>query len=328
MKLDEFAFVNQQLAAMLKDGIPLEGALRQLCTSMRRGELRTELQKLEADLAKGTPLKEALAARKLPPFYVRMIQVGVASNDLPAVLVMVADYYQKSHSVWTRLKGLMVYPLIVLIASLALSAFLTVLFNRVSLISSEEFGGADVGASPNEITLSLWIPMILLALVTVMFLAMISIPAVRRRLRWRLPAFKEASLSQFAAAMALMLKGGGSLNDAIGLMRHLEAGTPAEKELADWQTRLASGRSKIGEIAYPSKVFPPLFAWLAANAGEDPALGFARAADIYHGRAMHRIEVLLYAALPTSILILGLAICSQLFPLLSAAVRMMKALAW
>ena len=31
MKLDEFAFFNQQLAAMLRDGIPLEGALQRLC---------------------------------------------------------------------------------------------------------------------------------------------------------------------------------------------------------------------------------------------------------------------------------------------------------
>ena len=28
MKYDEFAFLNQQLAAMLRDGIPLEGELR------------------------------------------------------------------------------------------------------------------------------------------------------------------------------------------------------------------------------------------------------------------------------------------------------------
>ena len=40
MKWDEFAFVNQQLAAMLKDGIPLEGALKQLCATMARGGLR------------------------------------------------------------------------------------------------------------------------------------------------------------------------------------------------------------------------------------------------------------------------------------------------
>jgi len=30
MKQDEFAFFNQQLAAMLRDGLPLEGALRRL----------------------------------------------------------------------------------------------------------------------------------------------------------------------------------------------------------------------------------------------------------------------------------------------------------
>ena len=40
MKLDEFAFVNLQLAGMLKCGIPLEGALKQLCATMRRGGLR------------------------------------------------------------------------------------------------------------------------------------------------------------------------------------------------------------------------------------------------------------------------------------------------
>src|ERR1051325_1510721 len=59
MKNDEFAFFNQQLAAMLRDGIPLEGALRKLCEEMRRGQLRDELQALEADLAKGTPMTDA-----------------------------------------------------------------------------------------------------------------------------------------------------------------------------------------------------------------------------------------------------------------------------
>src|SRR5205814_1571539 len=37
MNYDEFAFFNQQLAAMLRDGIPLEGALSRLCADMRRG---------------------------------------------------------------------------------------------------------------------------------------------------------------------------------------------------------------------------------------------------------------------------------------------------
>ena len=95
MKYDEFAFFNQQLAAMLRDGIPLEGALRRLCEEMRAGSLRTELQTLEADLAKGTPMADALPARQLPELYKRMILVGVKSGDLPGALTMLADYFHQ-----------------------------------------------------------------------------------------------------------------------------------------------------------------------------------------------------------------------------------------
>ena len=86
MNYDEFAFFNQQLAAMLRDGIPLEGALRQLCAQMRQGPLRREIESLEADLAKGVPLADAVKSRKLPELYSQMLRVGVQSNDLPGVL--------------------------------------------------------------------------------------------------------------------------------------------------------------------------------------------------------------------------------------------------
>ena len=69
MKHDEFAFFNQQLAAMLRDGIPLEGALRRLCEEMRRGALRDELQALEADLAKGTPHRRRAETRASCPSF-------------------------------------------------------------------------------------------------------------------------------------------------------------------------------------------------------------------------------------------------------------------
>src|ERR1017187_5583824 len=121
MKYDEFAFFNQQLAAMLRDGIPLEGALRRLCQEMRGGALRDELQALEADLAKGTPMAAALAPRQLPELYKRMILVGVKSGDLPGALTMLADYFQNQNLVWTRLKSMMTYPLIVMCAAFLVS---------------------------------------------------------------------------------------------------------------------------------------------------------------------------------------------------------------
>ncbi|HLP76608.1 MAG TPA: type II secretion system F family protein, partial [Candidatus Paceibacterota bacterium] len=120
MNYDEFAFFNQQLAAMLRDGIPLEGSLRRLCEEMRQGNLRAELETLGAELSNGVPLEQALSPRVLPDFYKRLVLIGVKSDDLPGTLTMLADYYHRQNNLWTRLKGLMVYPLIVLFVVFAI----------------------------------------------------------------------------------------------------------------------------------------------------------------------------------------------------------------
>src|SRR5580765_5296843 len=130
MNYDEFAFFNQQLAAMLQEGIPLEGALKQLCQGMRSKGLRSEIEQLHTDLAGGIPLKDALARRKLPPLYARMLEVGARSNDLPGVLTLLADHYHRTNALWTRLKGLMVYPMIVLLVSLGLTLLISLAFSR------------------------------------------------------------------------------------------------------------------------------------------------------------------------------------------------------
>src|SRR6185295_9458306 len=121
MNYDELAFFNQQLAAMLRDGIPLEGALKQLSAGMATGALRSEMSRLEEDLARGTPLPEALSRRELPEFYLRMIEIGARGNDLPGVLTLLADHYQRAAALWNRLKGLMVYPIIVITVALGLT---------------------------------------------------------------------------------------------------------------------------------------------------------------------------------------------------------------
>ena len=46
-------------------------------------------------------------------------------------LTLVADYYQRQHALWTRLKGLMVYPVLLLVASFLLSVLLWQLTSRV-----------------------------------------------------------------------------------------------------------------------------------------------------------------------------------------------------
>ena len=325
MKNDEFAFFNEQLAAMVRDGIPLESALRRLCADMRDKKTRAELEKLGDDLARGIPLRDAVQARRLPELYQRMLEVGTQTNDLPGVLTMLADHYQRSYVVTARLKGLMVYPAIVLFASFMLSVFLSYLMKILGLSSMASWMGVPV-QNAEFVNLAIWTSPFILALVIFGILSVLTIPRTRRALRWWLPAFKEASLAQAASALALMLKSGVPLNNALILMEKLEAGTPAEFELARWRQRLANGQGKFSQMAADGKVFPPLFIWTVSQAHEDITAGFQRAAEFYQSRARHRTDALLYLALPCSVMALGVLIILQVQPAIMVFVHLMDSL--
>jgi type II secretory pathway component PulF len=323
MKLDEFAFFNQQLAAMLRDGIPLEGALRRLCQEMRAGTLRSELQALEADLAKGVPMADALKPRQLPELYKRMILVGVKSNDLPGALTMLADYFQRQSNVWTRLKSMMVYPLIVMFAAFLISAGLAFLWTCVIGPSMKEvFVGMGVrlpGATIFALSTlqAIWVFPALLGILFLFAAAVVFTSGFRGRFLWRLPAFKEAGIARIGASLTLLLKNGVNLPEAIGLVEQLETSPAAAADLQQWRKNLAAGTARFSEVAAVNRMIPPLFVWVVASAGEDLAAGFNRAAEIYHSRALYRTEVALYSVLPVASLFLGAIVLSQAFLVVS-----------
>jgi general secretion pathway protein F len=323
MKYDELAFVNQQLATMLREGIPLEGSLRQLCATMQKGRLRAELELLERDLAGGAPLAQAAARRNLPEFYGLMLQIGARGHDLPGLLTLLADYYHNANLVWTRLKGLMVYPAIVLTLSAGFSIWIAILFGRISTLLKQDdrsvrslFPTYNILAPPQaQFSTYLWAPVVLVAALCLPALAVALLPRLRREMQWRLPAFREASLARLASTMAILLKSGCSLGEALGLLEKMESGTGAGAELGRWKERCTAGHGKFPDMAAGSRIFPPMFVWLVAGAGENLAAGFERAAQVYHARAAYRSNILLYAALPASLLFLGLVIMAQIYPL-------------
>ncbi len=320
MNYEEFAFFNQQLAAMLREGIPLEGALKQLSKGMRHGPLQTEIARLEADLAAGTSLTKALNRRAVPDFYRRMVEIGAVSNDLPGMLIMLADHYHRANAAWTRLKGLMIYPLLVVVVSLGLTVILSIVFRHFIATFNPIF------PVPTFWLASMWIPPAMLAVLAVLGVAAVTLPSWRERLRWRLPAFREASLAQLASAIALMLRNGTPLAEALALAQALERGSPAGPALARWRSLVEAGQGKPTQWSGPSRPFPPMFLWLVQRSGEDAAAGFQKAAELYEARAAHRIELVLYGALPISVLFLGQMIFWQVAPLMQAMAQMMRML--
>src|SRR5262249_18061215 len=149
---------------------------------------------------------------------------------------------------------------------------------------------------------------------------------LRGRVRWLLPPFREASLAQLASAMALMLGNGLTLTEALALAETLEAGTPAETALRDLRARIERGEGKPRQWLDAQRPFPRLFFWVVRRSGEDVGAGFRKAAEIYQGRAAYRGEMLLYGALPVSVIFLGQMVLWQAAPLFQTMISFMNML--
>jgi type II secretory pathway component PulF len=164
---------------------------------------------------------------------------------------------------------------------------------------------------------AIWVFPVVLGVMFILAAAVVFLPGLRGKYLWRLPAFKEATVSRIAASLALLLKNGVTLPDAIGLVEQLENSTAAAADLQGWRKKLAAGTVKFSEVAAGNRLIPPLFVWVVSSAGEDLTAGFNRAAEIYHSRALYRTEVALYSVLPIASLFLGAVVLSQAFLVIS-----------
>lgn len=330
MNLDELIFANRQLADMLKSGVPLEGSLRQLCSTMSRGALRGEFEALEMDLTKGTPLEKALGNRQLPELYVKMMKVGAKSNNLPAVLTMTADYYSRVNNLQTRLKGLLLYPAITLLCMLALTLFVAYVNQNLvaDMFINDPKMSLLVSSSLNSTssTVMMWSPFYLSVCLIVGYLICLGSAKIRNLLRWKLPGFREANLSQIASSVNIMLRGGCTLDESLLMVQQMEKDNLAGEELAQWHERMASGQGKLSEIFQPGKVFPLEFIWMLGTDEEKLVRGFERTAELYYDREKQRVRMFLQGVVPMAICALGLIAALQFFPLVRVLTTMMEQL--
>lgn len=324
MKLDELAFLNRQLAAMLKDGLPLEGALQQLARDVSCGSLRSEFDALQASLAAGEPLESALNARRFPRAYHALLLAGARAGNLPGVLLLAADHYEASHSLQMRVRTALFYPSMVFVVMIVL-AFALVRVNTAGRDVMESLTGAKTSLN----AVYLWMAGLFALVPSGLLLFLLSLRSFRRFAAWKIPGFREASLSNLAGTMELLLRAGCSFPDSLQLVGEMEAGSPAGRDIGVWRDRLAAGVKKPQELLAPtlnSSPFPGLFRWLVSCGGEDVATGFQIAANFFRERAKHRLEIIVYAITPVGLVMLAVCSAIVVLPLILNLTKIMESL--
>src|SRR5712692_3091748 len=127
VKANDFLLFNQQLAALLRAGIPILQAitmLRRRATSVR---LRVVLEEVEVAIRGGSALSHAFATQGniFPRIYTASILAGERSGALDEVLSRYVSYMRRSVGLRRKIRGALAYPAFLLVACLGMVIFLT-----------------------------------------------------------------------------------------------------------------------------------------------------------------------------------------------------------
>ena len=319
--------MNRQLAGMLRSGIPLEAGLKKITESMSDNKLKSQLAELGERLEKGQAMEQAVGGLDLPETYKRLLVLGQAGQGMPKVLACVADYYERIGTLTTRLRGLAIYPVLILVCGMAVAGLMAYL---TSMLKGDLYdimdGRPDVG-SLADLVASPWFsifPVFLLALGLLFYGIVLRSQNMRQYFAWRIPMLRDAALAQYAALTETLLASGARLPEVIGMVRRLEAGTAMESDLAKIEKNLEEGQGSYEAAASKSTAIPGFFNWVVGQTGEDVTTGFGHARSIYASRAETRMQAFLHCFLPVNILLIGIILLGFFIPHLVLALNVFR----
>ena len=126
-KANDFLLFNQQLAALLRAGIPILQAISMLRKRAQSASLSMVLADVEDKIRGGLALSAAFAAQGaiFPRIYTASILAGERSGALDEVLDRYVAYMRRSVSLKRKIRGALAYPTLLLLASFGMVMFLT-----------------------------------------------------------------------------------------------------------------------------------------------------------------------------------------------------------
>ena len=108
---------TRQLSILQDAGLPILRSLRILEGQCKAGRLKNSLMDVCEEIEGGATLSEAMAKspKAFNRLYVNMIKAGEAGGALEVILQRLADFQERAESLKRKIKGAMIYPVVVII---------------------------------------------------------------------------------------------------------------------------------------------------------------------------------------------------------------------
>jgi len=272
-KLQELATFTQQLANLLRAGMPLTMALQSMGSLSSKGIPSEVARQLKQDVTEGRSLSDAMGRQAgiFPALVVNMVRAGEKSGALEEVLRRQSAHFERFADVQAKFKSAMIYPLVVLGVGVALvvffmTALLPKFMNLFESIPGFELPGSTrlLINTSRFLTQWWWVLVLAVMLLALLFVRYRSTEVGRRtidRFKLSVPIFGRVTrlnlFGQFARTLGTLLRNGVPVLEALRITELVVPNRIVGDAISQTRTAVTDGKTLAQPLA-KSGIFPQL----------------------------------------------------------------------
>lgn len=332
-KTKEVSFISRQLASMTSAGLSLVRALYILQEQQEKPKAKRVLLDIYEEVQKGKSFSEVLESKPgvFPDLFVSMVAAGEASGMLDQILIRVSDHFANANKTNNKVKGALVYPVILLILALAviILMFTAILPTFANMMSEEDMTPLSRAMlSFSDSLINHWyIYLIVIGVIILLFWVGRKTPSVKLKmdeLILRMPKvgklISTIYTGRFARNMSNLYAAGLQMVDCIEKSVSVLGNSYVNKRFEEVVDNIKLGES-MSKAVEKTGIFEGMFTSIIFVGEESGTLDtiLSKAADYYEEEGDTAITKLVGMLEPVMIIIMGVAIglvLAAIFPML------------
>jgi type IV pilus assembly protein PilC len=318
----DIVIFTRQFATMIDAGLPLVQALDILSTQVENKFLAKTLVTIKGDVESGSTYADALKKhpKAFTDLYANMVAAGESGGILDTILNRLAAYIEKAMKLKKKVKGAMVYPIVV--SSIAILCIAVIMIFVVPTFSKmfTQMGGTLPLPTLLVIKLSKFLAGIggmLLGLTLIG--AAVGFKQIRKtekgqavtdKMFLKLPIFgillRKVAVAKFTRTLGTLISSGVPILDGLEITAKTAGNKVIEYAVMDVRSAVSEGKT-LAEPLMKSKVFPPMVTHMIAVGESTGALDsmMNKIADFYDDEVDNAVSNLTAMMEPMLMVFLG-----------------------
>ncbi len=333
-KLQELATYTQQLANLLRSGMPLAVALNSMSHLEAKGISQEVSKQLRQDVMEGKSLSESMSKQPhiFSEFYINMVKAGEQSGAIEEVLRRLAVHFERFAEVQQKFISALTYPAVVAgVGVTIITLFMTVILPKFTALFTEMNvplpTSTQMLISISDFFTTWWWAIPLACVPAVIFYRRFAATELGRRSidKWKisLPVLGKVTklnlFGQFARTLSTLLHNGVPVLTALQITEKVIPNVILRQAIEQTREGVTDGKTLAQPLAR-SRVFPQLMIDLikiGEETGDVPG-SLQSVAETYENELTIALRIMTNLIEPAMIILMAVGVGGLLYSILSA----------